>query len=174
MVFGIIGAKSVTYEVLGSDGNGTGGGANLEIGELPIGARASFESSINSTSEVSGVIRYPEVKDRVLTKELLYEHEDIHYLHNKYDWQGAVRRRIENHVTSDHFRYRFRRDVSVSLEVAGKFQKAGVGFDFGKNRLNDIMVNFGIEYYPVSLVDEMKQDPVALVDEMKQADKPSQ
>lgn len=148
-IFGILGAKRISYNINTNNQKHREIGGSLSIGDMPVETSVEFKSDKTETAALAGSISYPKFTITP-TEELIRSDKNIYYLGKKYHWQHMVRRRLERGTLTDKFNYRFGRDVSLSLGVTTKFQKAGIGFNFGSGDISDFQIQFDIEYYPLT------------------------
>jgi len=152
LIFGILGAKKITYDVSDNDEDNKNIGANIGIGEpnLTLAAGIDINEKKSNYSKFSGEVEYPHPIQEAPTLERLEKEKNIYYLPRKFHWQRMVRTRIESYITKDVFDYKFGRDINISTSLSAKFSKLGIGFNIGNNNLSDFRMKFDIEYYPVS------------------------
>lgn len=152
-IFGILGAKTIKYEIINSDKHGLDAGGGLNVGELPVGVDLQVTKRKGTTTELSGELEYPVPRNKIPTKELLIMSNDIYYLPRKYDWKSICQRRIEKRVTSDDFIYKFYSDMFFSTKLSGKLEKLGINFNFETNSVKNFNMKFEVDYYEVEDID---------------------
>ena len=131
LIFGILGAKKITYDVSDNSEENKNVGASLGVGEPGLVAEAGLEVSQQQSqySKFSGLVEFPKPKQEVPTLSRLQREKNIYYLPRKFHWKRMVRNRIESYTTKDTFDYRFGRDFNISGSLTAKFNKLGIGFD---------------------------------------------
>jgi hypothetical protein len=154
-IFGILGAKSIKYEIINSNKTSIDIGGGLNIGELPVGSDLQITSRKGTTTELSGDLEYPVPKNIVPSINLLEKSNNIYYLSRKYDWKNICRRRIEGLVTSDDFIYRFNSDMSFSVKLSGKLTKLGINFNSDTSTVKNFNMKFDVSYYPVAFENQI-------------------
>jgi hypothetical protein len=158
-IFGILGAKSIKYEIINSDRNNFNVGAGLNVGELPVGGDLQITSRRGTSTELSGELEFPIPRNIIPSIELIHQSSNIFYLPKKYDWMNICRRRIERQVTSDDFVYKFNSDMCFSTKLTGKLDKLGISFNFESTSVNNLHMKFNVEYYPVNVdIPEVTKD----------------
>jgi len=151
LIFGILGAKKIMYDVSDNSEVNKNIGANLGVGEPGLIAEAGLEISQHKSkfSKFSGLVEFPEPKQEIPTLEHLQTAANIFYLPKKYHWQAMVRNRIVSYTSKDTFDYKFGKDFNISGKLSAKFNKIGIGFSMGQDNLTDFQMKFEIEYYSV-------------------------
>lgn len=148
-IFGILGAKTITYQVTNSTEANISAAATITVGELPVGGDIEIKEGKNKTSVLSGELVYPKPRNNVPRESDLIDANGIYYLSKKYDWQSMCRRRIERRVLEDKFHFQFTNTMSFSASASAKLAKLGIGCNIVSDKLNDFSISFEIEYYPI-------------------------
>lgn len=153
VIFGLLGAKKISYNVSGSAKSNVNIGAEVTAGNLPIDVGASVCKGKNNSSHLSGDIVFPEPETELEAPDVdvFIQHDGIYYLPRMFHWTTMVENRLERGVLSDSFDYQFQSDVALSASVTAKFQSLGISCNIGGDKMESSRVMFNIEYYPMKL-----------------------
>lgn len=161
MVCGLMGAKSVRYDITQNDEESKKVGASLDMGELVsgVGVGASVSAGSQVESQLQGDVEFEERKDLDVSFEALEKEEklgNIHYLMRLPQWMSMVDNRIRRKVSRSEFRYSYHRELHINADVMSKVRGMGIDFEYGSDRLSNMSIMFHIEYYPMSerIIDE--------------------
>ena len=152
IIFGLLGAKKITYDTSDNCAEHKEIGANLGIGD-PATASANIGMEIkygkSSYSKFRGEAEFPVPIDSVPSLHKLLEEKNLYYLPRKFHWKTMVRNRIKSHILRDKFDYEFGKDMYINSNLTTKFNNIGVGFKFGSNNLSTFRMIFDVEYHQV-------------------------
>lgn len=157
MVCGLMGAKSVKYDISNNRAEHKNMGANIDMGDLVqgVGAGASMSSGSGESSQLVGEVEFGEREGLDVNFEVFEKEErngNIHYLMRMPQWISMVDNRMRRKVMKSEFRYSYRRELFFRSDVVTKVRDMGISFDYGKDSMNNFSVMFNIEYYPLANV----------------------
>lgn len=155
-IFGLLGAKSVTYEVLSKHSESFQFSSEVSMGNFPINSGITVNNKNGNSTEISGNIIYP-TPTRFLTEEEIKNADDIYYLIRKDDWQDVCARRIFHKATQDNFTYKFNTDIAFSMKVTEKLKNLGISFSVGSDEVKNFTMKFNVDYYTEEEIEESSQ-----------------
>lgn len=163
MICGLMGAKSVKYDISNNKTEHKNMGASIDMSDLVqgVGVGASMSSGSGESSQLIGEVEFGERDGLVVNFEALEKEEklgNIHYLMRLPQWMSMVDNRVRRKVMKSDFRYSYRRELFFRSDIVTKVRDMGISFDYGKDSMNNFTVMFNIEYYPITDVEVMVTD----------------
>ena len=160
VIFGLLGAKKITYDISDNCAENKEIGANLGISDIAVvsgDAKMEVKYGKSAYSKFNGEVEFPIPKNSVPTLKAILKEKNLYYLPRKFHWKTMVRNRIKSHTIRNKFDYEFGKDMYIDTNLTAKFNNIGVGFKFGASNISSFRMLFDVEYHEVKF-DQTEND----------------
>lgn len=152
-IFILLGAKKISWTVIKNNSTSESVGAEMGVSfpQVDIHEGVGLEHS-NSTNNHEAAEMTFDYDENIINNisPAMFSNNNFYFLPKEYEWHDIIIRRLEKKLITDKYTFVYSNNLSFKTTLSSKLKMIDVNFNYNTEELNNLKIQYEIEYYKLS------------------------